>query len=325
MKLRILSGDDVRRALPMEQAIAAMGDAFTQISSGAARVPTRMNMNMKSKKGEMLLMPVHLPGLKSTGTKIVNVYHENPSRNLPLIHGLVLVFDDQTGEPRALLDGEVLTALRTGAASGLATGFLAAENAETAALFGAGIQAGYQLEALRQVRPIRRVLVFDPGVAKARAFARDWKQRAGLQVEINPKPEALLKAEIVCTATTSRDPVFEPRFLGPGTHINAIGAYRPDLCEIPPETVSRARVVVDQRSACWAEAGDLIQPLEAGIICKNHVLAELGELVAGKKVRQNVKQVTLFKSVGNAAQDLAAAARVLDAAVTMGLGTECSI
>ena len=329
MKLLILSADDVRQALPMREAIDAMRQAFADLSSGEAVVPQRTHIATQAPAppGDALFMPSYSPRLKAMGLKVVTLFEQNRALGLPFIQALVMVIDAASGAPVALLDGAALTAIRSGAASGLATDLLARPDASCVAVFGAGVQARTQLEAVCAVRAVRRARVVDVIPGSAERFAQDMRARLGLPVEAAASAaEALADADIVCTATTSAVPVFADRELAAGAHINAMGAYKPHVREIPAETVCRARVVVDQAEAAWAEAGDLILPLEAGLLGRSHVAAELGELVAGRKAgRTSAGEVTLFKSVGVAIQDLAAACRALSRARERGLGTAITL
>ncbi len=232
-----------------------------------------------------------------------------------------------TGAPAAVMDGTYLTALRTGAASGAATDLLARQDARRAAIFGAGVQGRTQLEAICVVRPIREAWVYDVSPERAVAFAIEMSHRLSLPVEAASTPaEAVSKADIICTATTSTSPVFDDADVRPGTHINAVGAYTPEMQEIPAETVLRARVVIDHRESSMAEAGDLLIPMRQGRMAEDHIHAELGEIAAGLKPgRASAEEITLFKSVGVAVQDAAAAGAVLAAAQEMGLGTEVAL
>jgi len=225
------------------------------------------------------------------------------------------------------MDGTVLTAMRTGAASGAATDLLARRDARTAAIFGAGVQGRTQLEAVCAVRPIREAWVYDVGPERAAAYADEMSQRLSLPVRVAESPaEAVRQADVICTATTSSSPVFDDADVRPGTHINAVGAYTPHMQEMPAETVLRARVVIDHREASLAEAGDLLIPLQQGVMTEDHIYAELGEVAAGHKPgRASPEEITLFKSVGVAVQDVAAAGAVLEAAQRLGLGTEVAL
>jgi ornithine cyclodeaminase/alanine dehydrogenase-like protein (mu-crystallin family) len=246
---------------------------------------------------------------------------------LPRIRALVLLFDATDGSPLAIVHGGELTAIRTGAASGAATEILARTASTRAAVFGAGLQARRQLEAVCSVRSIRGARVFDPCGEAAGRFAREMAAALGIPVDVASSPAGALDgADVVCTATTSAVPVFDDRDLAPGAHINAIGSYKPDAREIPAETVERARVVVDSLGAALEEAGDLVLPLREGRIGRAHIETELGEVISGRKEgRRSDGEVTLFKSVGVATQDLAAAARAVERARAMGLGRDVEL
>ncbi len=327
MRLHILSSADVRRALPMRQAIEAMKGAFAQLSAGQTEVPLRTALDVPRHNGVTLFMPAYLPADDRMAVKIVSVFNDNPTHGLPLIHALVVVVDATTGEPAAVMDGTYLTALRTGAASGAATDLLARQDAHTATIFGAGVQGRTQLEAVCAVRPIREAWVYDVEPERAAVFAAEMGRRLSLPVRVADMPsEAMERADIVCTATTSSSPVFDDADVRPGTHINGVGAYTPQMQEIPVETVLRAKVVIDHREASLAEAGDLLIPLRQGRMTEDHIHAELGEIAAGLKPgRTSSEEITLFKSVGVAVQDVAAAGAVLETARRMGLGTEVAL
>jgi alanine dehydrogenase len=325
--IRILSREDVRRALPMREAIEAIKTAFAQLSTGQADTPLRVAIQAPRYNGVTLFMPAYLPADDQMAIKIVSVFNDNPAQGLPLIHALVVVVDATTGKPVAVMDGTYLTALRTGAASGAATDLLARPDAHTAAIFGAGVQGRTQLEAVCAVRPIREAWVYDVAPEQASAFATEMGQRLSLPVRVASTPsEAVSGADVICTATTCTNPVFDDTDVRPGTHINGVGAYTPQMQEIPAETVLRAKVVIDHREASLAEAGDLLIPLRQGRMTEAHIYAELGEIAAGiKPGRVSPEKVTFFKSVGVAVQDVAAAGAALEAARRMGLGTEVAL
>jgi ornithine cyclodeaminase/alanine dehydrogenase-like protein (mu-crystallin family) len=319
-----LSADDVRRALPMNEAIAAMRDAFAELSSGQVTLPTRECLEATDEHGVALVMPCHSAALKMFSLKTATVFHENRQLGLPTTQALLILTDGATGRHLALLEGSSLTAIRTGAASGLATDLLAPTDAASVAIFGAGVQARTQLEAVCCVRTVRIARVFARNTTEVDRFAAEMTERLGLPVERADAPARnLVDADIICTATSSSKPVFEASELPPGVHINAVGAYRPDMAEIPASVVCRARVIVDHRESALEEAGDLIGPLSQGLIEQSHVSTELGEILLGSSSgRQSPGEVTLFKSVGVAIQDLHAAARALGNARRLGLGVQ---
>lgn len=320
--LLILSGDDVQKALPMTEAIAAMRMAFSQLASGAVEMPIRSHIDVPEHDGTALFMPSYASSFRNFGVKVVNVFGANPPKGLPRIHALVCLFDSATGVPRAVLDGTSLTALRTGAASGLATDLLARPNASTVAILGAGVQGRTQLEAVLAVRSIRDVRIYDRLPVAAQAFVTEMNARFEVEIQVVSTPRAAVTgADIVCVATTSLTPAFDDADISPGTHINAVGSYKPDVQEVPGETVRRAMVIVDQRESALAETGDLIIPLKEGLIAEMDIHAELGEILIGKAAgRTSNTCVTLFKSVGLAIQDLAAATCALERAQAQGLG-----
>lgn len=330
MKLRTLSAADVQRAVTMAEAIAAVKEAYIQLSAGQAVVPLRTPVPVKDRDAVTLFMPAYLSGSDAMAAKIVSVFPGNTARGLPLIHAVVIVVDAETGRPVALMDGTYLTALRTGAASGVATDLLARPEAHVAAIFGAGAQARTQLEAVCTVRAIDRVWVYDKDMAAAAAYAEEMGARgqpipADISVAGSPA-QAVRDADIICTATTSSVPVFSDADLKPGVHVNGIGAYTPEMQEVPAETVARARVIVDSRSASLSEAGDLIIPLESGLISEEAVRGEIGEVAAGQVAgRQLDDEITFFKSVGVAVQDVAVADLILRRAEVLGLGTEVTL
>ena len=327
MNLRILSADDVRKALPMTEAIEAVKSAFVQLSMGKVKMPLRTPIDVPAHKGITLFMPGYLADDNQMAIKIVSIFSDNIARGLPLIHALVVVVDPTTGQPQAAMDGTHLTALRTGAASGAATELLAVSSARVAAILGAGAQGKTQLEAVCAVRPIKQAWVYDTNPTQAADYAREMSQRLSLPVTVSKSPqEALSQADIICTATTSSTPVFSDADLKSGAHINAVGAYTPQMQEVPSDTVARATVVIDHRTASLAEAGDLLIPLSQGRITLDHIRAEIGEIIAGTKPgRRSETEITLFKSVGVAGQDVAAASRVLANAKRMGLGVSVTL
>jgi ornithine cyclodeaminase/alanine dehydrogenase-like protein (mu-crystallin family) len=324
--LRILSREDVRRALSMADAIELMSSAFLQLSSGVAVVPQRQSVEMPEAGGRGLVMPVYLPGAGKFGLKLVSLFPGNPERGLPYVHALLMIMDSTDGRPLAVLDAEYLTALRTGAASGLATRLLSREDSATLVIIGAGAQARLQLEGVCAVRQITRIYVFDPNPDRVETFRRETAGRVGCDITPAMSPEIVREADIVCTATTAREPVFDDAHIKPGTHINAIGAYRPDMRELPRETVLRARVVVDHRASCLNEAGDLLGLSRDGRMTPDRIHAEIGEVISGKVPgRRDRGDITVFKSVGNAVQDIVAAQQVLLEAQRLGLGSEVEL
>lgn len=324
----VLNAEDVRRALPMAAAIEAMKRAFAALTDGRAVVPARAHLAIEPHDGVSLVMAAYVNDAagEALAVKVVSLFDHNTDRGIPRIQAAVLAFEPDTGRPMALLEGATLTAIRTGAASGAATDILARPDSRAVAVFGAGVQARTQLEAVCTVRRIETVLVCDPLPDAVEAFIADMAGDEPIPRDIRPAAdpaEAVRDADIICCATTSSTPVFSDADLKPGAHINAIGSYQPHVQEIPAETVVRALVVVDSREAALAETGDLIQPIERGLISPEHIHAELGELVLGRRAgRASAEEITLFKAVGIAVQDAVAARAALARAQELALGQE---
>jgi alanine dehydrogenase len=330
MKLKVLSGDDVRQLVTMEQAISAVKDAYIQLSTGKAVLPLRTQVPVQSQDGVTLFMPAYLTSSDALGAKIVSVFPKNQERNLPTIHAVVIALDAETGRPAAVMDGTYLTALRTGAASGVATELLARDEAGIVAIIGAGVQARTQLEAVCNVRDVKKVWVFDCVPETAAAYIKEMKsQGEPIPSEImlaESSAQAVSEADIICTATTSSKPVFNDENLKPGVHINGVGSYTPEMQEIPLQTVVRSKVVVDSRSACLSEAGDIIIPLKQDLFTEAHIHGEIGEVAAGKiSGRESDEDITFFKSVGLAVQDVAVAELIQRRAKELDLGTDIEI
>jgi ornithine cyclodeaminase len=324
----ILTADDVRKALPMNEAIEAMKNAYASLSKGAAVVPLRTRLSIPDREALSLFMPafVNSPEGDALAIKVVSLFPTNPTRGLAYIQAAVLVFDPETGGAIALLEGSSLTAIRTGAASGAAIDFLARKDSKIAAIFGAGAQGRTQLEAACTARDIETAFIYDRDPEKAQALATEMNGKGLVTRDLRvagSAREAVESADIICTATTSLRPVFQDSDLKAGTHISAVGSYRPDMQEVPAETLKRAKIFVDSRSASLEEAGDLIQPMQARLFDESHICGELGEVILGQiPGRQTQDEITYFKSVGIAAQDAMAAQVALNNARKMNIGKE---
>lgn len=324
----ILTADEVRKALPMKEAIQAMKAAYASLSNGQAVVPLRTRLPIPGSEALSLFMPAFVQSQDSNAlaVKVVSLFPTNPSRGLAYIQAAVLVFDPETGQTVALLEGSSLTAIRTGAAGGAAIDLLARPECRVVAVFGAGAQGRTQLEAACTARQIETALIYDADPEKAALLAREMRGKGAIPADIRvarSAREAVESADIICTATTSPKPVFEDRFVKPGTHISAVGSYTPEMQEVPAETLVRAKIYVDSRSAALEEAGDLIQPMQAGLFDETHLCGELGEVVLGRVPgRRSAEEITYFKSVGVAVQDAMAAQVALHNARNMNIGTE---
>ena len=327
----ILNASQVRQTLPMPAAVEAMTRAFLAISAGHADMPLRSHLEVAGGKGTTLVMPAHVVTGEedSLAVKIVSVIGNNPDRGLPRILATVLAIDSETGQPIAVIEGTTITAIRTAAASAAATDVLARPDSKTLAVIGAGVQAREHIAAIHCVRDIRQTFVAARDRSQCERLIEDMAAAdpaiGGITICASAD-EAVARADIVCTVTTSSDPVFLPGAIRPGTHINAVGSYQPHTVEIPAETVKEALVFVDHRDSAMEEAGDLIGPLESGLIDEGHILGEVGEVLAGRVPgRHSDADITLFKSVGCAAEDCLAASEVLARAKELGIGQETTL
>jgi alanine dehydrogenase len=324
MELLLLNAEEVRSALTMDRAIEAVTEAYIQLSTGKSQVPLRSRINFPNVEGVALFMPALLEGSQDLGVKIVTVFPRNAKRELPTIHALVVVLDPITGQPLALLEGASLTAIRTGAASGTATKWLARPDAKLAAIFGSGAQARTQLEAICTVRDIEHAWIYSLDQESAEEMIADLAGSGSIPpaLELASSPhQAVCDADVICTATTSMQPVFHASDLKPGVHINAIGSFTPEMQEIGSDTMKQAYIVLDSHDAVLSESGDVLIPLAAGLITEADLQVELGQIAAGLKPgRSSDSQITLFKSVGVAVQDAIAASRAVQGALEAGLG-----
>ena len=286
-----------------KEAIHAMESAFVQLSSGDAHVPTRLNFNLPDKNATSLIMPAYAIGNPHYCVKIVSVNYSNPQKGLPLIHSVVQVFDASEGNQVATFDGESITAIRTAAASGLATDLMAKKDAVICAIFGTGVQAASHLKSIMEVRKIEKFIVFSRNEDTAVKFCNSHSKR--IKCEIGSQ-ETIKEADIICTTTPSKLPLIEFGNIRSGCHLNVIGSHQPMMREVSSDIVIHSKIIVDQIKACKKEAGDLIIPMEEGEWSFEKVHGELGQVVAGEiPARESENEITLFKSVGNAVQDLA--------------------
>ena len=311
-RMRVLDAAQVQAGAPMAQLLDVIEAAYRDVSSGHDRSPIRSRIPISG--GDLVLMPGVREGGAGASVKLVTVMPGNAARGLPTHYAMVAWFDVVTGEPLALLDGATVTSMRTGAASGVGTRLLARPDAQVLALFGVGGQAAWQVRAVMAARPIREVRVHSRTAARREAFASAMGEELGPGVTVVAAPtarDALHGADVVCTATTSREPIFSADLVEPGTHLNAVGSFRLDMTELPPELFARAGLVaVDSREAALAEAGELVTAIRRGLIAEDGFV-EIGEIPREWAAGRDPSAITIFKSVGLAIQDLAAAELVL--------------
>ncbi len=322
----VLGRRDLERLLTPTSVIAALESAFRQYAEGSCRVPPRQTVELPD-DGRLLVMPAALFQSHALGAKLVTVHRKNLERGLPTLHASYVLLDLETGAPLALMEGSFLTGIRTGAASALAARFLARPDSRNWACFGAGVQAAFQLRCLATVFPLEKVSVVGRSPERTWAFAEAMTKELGIPVTIaRSASDAVSRADLVVCATTSPSPVFDGKDLRAGTHVDAVGAFRPETREVDTEVVRRAHAVVDSYAGALAGAGDLLIPIQEGAITRAHIAAELAELVTGAKPgRTRHDEITLFKSVGFAIEDAAAARLAYDAARAAGAGVEVEL
>jgi ornithine cyclodeaminase/alanine dehydrogenase len=322
----LLTRDDVISVLQMKDCIDALEKAFTELAEGSAVLPLRIGI--KPPDGLSLYMPAYLQKMNALACKVVTVYKNNPAKhNMPTTIGKVLLQDSETGDVISIMDGGYLTAVRTGAVSGLATKYLARKDeGQVAGIFGAGVQAKMQLWGVCEARNISKAIVFDKFPEASEKFAKEMGEKLGIPIEIARTADDVLQADIICTATSSPEPIFDGSKVKEGAHINGIGSHTPNARELDTAIVKRSMFIADSRDGCLSEAGDIMIPIQNGELTEDHIYGELGEVVTGKKPgRTSNDQITLFKSNGLAIQDAATAKLVYDMAKEKGIGKEIDI
>ncbi len=323
----LLTGNDVIKVLDMADCMEVVEKAFAELASGTAVMPLRISIYPLD--GLALYMPAYLKEMGALACKVVTSYKNNPVKhNLPTIMGKLLLQDPETGDVICIMDGAYLTAVRTGAVSGVATKYLARHNkGQKAGIFGAGVQAKTQLWAMAVARDLAKAYVYDIVDEAVTKFIKEMSIKLNLEVVKADSPVQILEeADIICTATSSPTPIFDGTKVREGTHLNSVGSHTPNARELDTAIIKRAKIIADSYEACLNEAGDIMTPIREGAIAKSHMYAELGEIIIGKKPpRADDKEITLFKSNGLAIQDVATAKLVYDKAVQAKIGTEIEL
>ncbi len=321
MQTLILNQQEVSKLLPMLECIEVMEQTLKALTLEQAILPLRSIVGLP--EGNMFaLMPSFLGNIQSVGSKVISVFPGNHGTQYDAHQGVVLLFETKHGCLQAIVDATSITAIRTPAVSGVATRLLARPDAEDLAILGAGTQARGHLEAMLAVRPIQRVRVWSLPAEQAQEFAQSQSEKFGIPVQaVNSAREAVEGADIICTTTTAREPILQGEWLTPGMHINAVGSSTPRTRELDTNSVVRSRLFVDRRESTINEAGDFIFPKKEGAVDDNHIRGEIGEILTGAvKGRQSADEITLFKSLGLAIEDLAAAQHVYLNARDKGAG-----
>jgi ornithine cyclodeaminase len=323
MKVLIVNQSEVKKLLPMKKCIDVMSDALSALARGEAILPLRPILWLPERVGALGMMPAYLGSIDRVGLKVITVFPGNHGTQYDSHQGAVLLFEAKHGQLLAMMDATSITAIRTAAVSGLATRLLARADAKALAILGSGVQARTHLDAMIQVRPIDRVRVWSRNAEHAHSFAEREQKRHGVTVTVfKTAREAVQNAEIICTTTSSRDPVLEGDWIAPGAHINAVGSSVPFARELDAEAVKRSKLYVDRKESVLNEGGDFLLAKKEGGIDDSHIIGELGDLALGKVAgRQSDEEITLFKSLGLAVEDLASANHIYERAVDSGIGT----
>ena len=326
-EILILKESDISSMITMSDIIEADKEALSIYSSHKSNIPLRSNLDIPEYKGQCLFMNGYAAPAKALGVKIVSVYPENINKNLTSVPATMVLVDAETGVVNSLIDGTYLTRLRTGAISGLATDILSRKDSKILALFGTGGQAVTQLEAVLTVRKIEEVRVFDIFQDRAKEFAKKMSEKFSKKFNVRiiaaeSSDKAIENADIITTVTTSKKPVFDANKVKKNVHINGVGSYTPDMQEIPEDILVKAnKIYVDTRDGAINESGDLITPIKKGLIKKEKINGELGEVINGQiKGRENHDEMTFFKTTGSAVLDLVAAQKIYEMAKTKGVG-----
>ena len=321
----ILSREDVRKVLDVPELYEALKVGFQMLADGKWQVPLRTAIEMQQHEGVALFMPAYCEGLNTTGMKLVTIMSRNPDKKLPLIHSNYIYVSADTGEIKALMDAEVLTALRTATTSALVADLIGKANGRIMAIFGTGVQAMAHVEVFTKLFSIGEVLVYGYTPELAEEFAGRIERQLRVPARRAVMSE-LKRADMICTCTTNNDPVFELKDIRPGVHITAMGAYRPHTREIGPDVVKASTVIVDTYEGALNEAGEFVIAIRDGVITKDHIYADISEIVSGAKpAPDDDSKTTLFKSLGMALEDLVAADLAYRKAVEKGLGREVAL
>ncbi len=327
MEILIVNQSEVRELLPIRECTDVMAEALTALANDEAIMPLRSIMWLPQKVGALGSMPAHLATTGATGMKVLSVFFGNRGTKLDTHQGGVMLFDPQNGRLLALMDATEITSIRTAAVTAVATDALARAEASNLAILGSGTQAHTHLEAMRQVRPIRSVRVWSQHEENARAFAARESQFHDLELKsARSAEEAVSGADIICTVTSAKDPILQGRWLQPGAHVNAVGASASFARELDTEAVVRCKMFVDSRESALNEAGDFLFPKKEGVIDESHIRGELGNVLAGGiEGRTSAEEITLFKSLGLAIEDIASASYIYQKAQAQGLGTRVEL
>lgn len=319
MSLRILNAEQTSDLLPMSECIDVMEQAMAATSSGAITIPPRLLFDLIDERGFFAAMPGS--SLQALGSKIVSFLPENPAKGRPAIGGFVTLFDPESGQPLAIIDGRVITDVRTAAASGMAARRLARKGASSCGILGAGGQADVHIDAMCAVREIDEVLIWARKPEQARALAERHELRHGIRCRATSDPAKAGACDLVCTATISIEPILKGEWVQPGAHISLVGSHSLTSRESDTELIIKSKVYVDYLESTLNEGGDIMIPVGEGAIDEGHIVGEIGQVLTGEIAgRENDREITLYNSLGIVSQDLYAALHVLKQAESRGIG-----
>jgi ornithine cyclodeaminase len=323
VKVLIINQAEVGRLLPMAECINAMEGALKGLARGEALLPLRQVVLLPRGMGAVASMPAYSETLKAIGVKVISVYPGNRGTDHDSHQGTVLLFEAGHGSLKAIVDASEVTAIRTAAVSAVATRVLARPKAGDLAILGSGVQARTHLDAMLLVRPIQRVRVWSPAPGHAQAFAERESRRHAVKVEAMASARGAVKgADLICTVTASREPVLQGEWIEPGAHVNAVGSSVKAARELDTVAVKKARLFVDRRESALSESGDILTPLAEKAIREDHIRGEIGEVLIGQaEGRKSSREITLFKALGLAVEDLASVHLIYSRAVQQGVGT----
>jgi len=323
MKVLLINKQEVSAILSMEACIDIMSETFKTLAGGQSIQPLRSAMWLPDQSGLLGMMPAYVSDTKVMGIKVVSVFPGNHSKGLSSHQGAVLLFESETGQMYAIIDGDRVTAIRTAAASAVATRLLAREDAEELVILGSGEQATRHLEAILLVRNIKKVKVWSRNHEHALRFAEVESSKYEVIIEaMEDVHEAVAKADIICTTTAAKEPVLRSEWVRDGVHINAVGACTAGARELNSELVARSKLFTDSRESLFNESGDFLFPMKEGLFGEEHLVGELGEFLVGRETaRETTQDITLFKSLGLAVEDLAACHYIYEKATEKNTGT----
>lgn len=325
--MKVITQSQVEAHLPMDKCIEAMRTTMMAVSAGETRLPIRQFMPVDGAPGKLAIMPGVIQEPWAFGIKLVCKYQRPPDSPYGSHVGMVMLFDAEQGLPLAMIEGSALTGIRTAAASALATDLLAPAGAQRLLILGCGEQARRHITALRCVRPISAISVWGRDSERAERFAQEATEREGIPVQAVEDIEAAMQdCELVCTVTASPEPLFRGDWVRPGTHLNLVGSAIPTAREVDSRCVERSRYYVDYKAATLAAAGELLMAMEEGVVGEDHIVAEIGDVAAGNAAgRADADEITVYKSLGVSAQDLAAGHLLYRRAVELGLGDDIEL